>query len=66
VTRFLLAFVRNCGVAIAISVFFAAAHNTSDSSRSGQSNRMMAAALHASTDAVARIDSKGLPPSARQ
>jgi hypothetical protein len=37
-SRFLLAVVRNCGVAIAISVFFAAAHGPSQGSRPGTAN----------------------------
>jgi hypothetical protein len=52
VTRFMLAFVRNCGVAIAISVFFAAAHGPAGSSHQGDTSRLMAATSHASIDAI--------------
>jgi len=52
-TRFLRAFVRNCGVAIAISVFFAAAHGPAGSPHAGGSSRLVAAALQAPADAAA-------------
>jgi hypothetical protein len=42
----LLAFVRNCGVAIAISIFFAAAHHSSSPSHPGEASRMTTAVAH--------------------
>jgi hypothetical protein len=40
VYRFMLAFMRNCGVAIAISVFFAAARAPSHPTRTGAVNTL--------------------------
>jgi hypothetical protein len=40
--RFLLAVIRNCGVAIAISVFFAAAHGPSHAPGAGPANMLAA------------------------
>lgn len=42
-SRFLLAFIRNCGVAIAISVFFAAARGPSHPPRPGAVDALAAA-----------------------
>jgi hypothetical protein len=42
-SRFLLAIIRNCGVAIAISVFFAAARGPSHPPRSGAADALVAA-----------------------
>lgn len=45
-SRFLLALIRNFGVAIAISVFFAVARGPSDPSRSGTVDALPAAAAN--------------------
>jgi hypothetical protein len=62
-TQFLLALVRNCGVAIAISVFFAAAHGPARSSHAGEPNQLVAVA---SVDAAVRADGESVPASARR
>ena len=46
VSQVLFAFVRNCGVAIAISIFFAAAHHSSNPSHPGEASHMTAAVAH--------------------
>jgi hypothetical protein len=46
VSEFLLALVRNCGVAIAISIFFAAARHPSSPSHPGEASRTTAAVAH--------------------
>jgi hypothetical protein len=45
VSRLLIAFVRNCGVAVAISIFFAAAHHPSSVAHRGESGRITTAAV---------------------
>jgi hypothetical protein len=65
-TQLLLAILRNCGVAIAISVFFAAAHGPANSSHARESNQRVAAASDAAVDASVRPDDKDRPAPARR
>ena len=51
-SRFLLALIRNCGVAIAISVFFAAARGPSHQQRPGAVDALRAASVSYSGPAV--------------
>jgi len=51
-SRFLLALIRNCGVAIAISVFFAAARGPSHPPRAGAVDALGAASVSYSGPAV--------------
>ena len=57
-TRFLLAFIRNCGVAIAISVFFAAARGPAHPGGPGAVHAMVAATAR-SPELIAQAKAPG-------